>query len=156
MSGGSEKLKKEFQHLFEEIEKQNMPMEAFVQRTIHLFEKVDREIAAATAEDKRELHAMLSVVQGDLRNKLNQLTLQTGLDGQQMQAVLENPNNFSPQQWHDLEKGRSQLSKLIGSIPHHLSEKPSLQAVQETGEVPHKLDKLRRAEKRVKKGWQKT
>lgn len=65
-----------------------------------------------------EIAAMLNqieVMKQDLENKLEKIRQQTGLSKEDLQNFMNNPKNFSPNEWAKLEKTKNEMGDKVWS-----------------------------------------
>lgn len=72
--------------------------------------------AVPSREDVTEMFAQINQMKTNLLAQYEQFCEKTGLSREEIHNFFDNPNNFSPQKWEDVQKSRSLLEQQIVSI----------------------------------------
>jgi ABC-type Fe3+-citrate transport system substrate-binding protein len=72
-------------------------------------ERLQEELKTASPEKRKEVFALISALKTSLEQKQEQLFAKLGMNEQQFVQHINNPANFSKEQWEILEPARAYL-----------------------------------------------
>jgi len=114
------------------------------------FEKLKEEFAQGTPEDRREALQMMAQMHKEVIAESQKIIKNSGMSEEQLFAFADNPSNFTPEQWQEFQKSKSQIhaagmelvesvKKMILPTDKHEHKVHSVQPIpEESGEEPKK------------------
>ncbi|NNM44190.1 MAG: hypothetical protein HKM07_07595 [Chlamydiae bacterium] len=113
-------------------EEKDLDLSALLKETSAFFEEAQKELKTASPDDQKIIFAMIDEMYEKLQSESKRISEKTGMTEEQLMAFSENPKNYSPDQWRDIQntkKKMMQMGRVVGKIlkpstPKEGSEKP--------------------------------
>jgi hypothetical protein len=129
------------------------------------FEKLKEEFAQGTPEDRREALQMMAQMHKEVISESQKIIKNSGMSEDQLFAFADNPSNFTPEQWQEFQKSKSQIHaagmELVESVKKMIlppeKHEHKLHSVQPIPEEPEGEAKKKKTKKPPgKTGWMRT
>lgn len=162
-------IKDEFNRLMklfhQGAEGKQINLQELFSESMAFFEKLKEEFAQGTPEDRRDALKMMSEMHKEVIAESQKIIKNSGMSEEQLFAFAENPSNFTPEQWQEFQKSKSQIhaagmelvdsvKKLILPPEKHEHKLHSVQSIEETPTDETKKKKPKKSP--GKTGWLKT
>lgn len=135
-------LKDHFDKLFEIFTKssreKDLNLDLLLKETAAFFEEAKNELKTASKEDQEIIFSMLNQMYEKLQEESKRICDKTGMTEDQLSSFSENPRNFSPDQWREIQntkKKMMQMGRVMGKV---LKPKEKTQEDSETPAAPSK------------------
>ena len=100
-------LKDEFTHLMslfhEAVEGKQVNLEEVFSRSLEFLAHLKDQIATGSTEEKIEAMKMMKEMFDQMNVDSKQISERSGLTEEQLLAFAENPANFAPEQWREMQ-----------------------------------------------------
>ena len=121
-------LKEEYKDLFGFFDKDpKEKAENFaqtLQQSLEFSEKMKEKLLKGTEEEKKEVMSLLEELKEQLASQTKDILNQVGLSEEELNAYMENSENFSPEEWNTIQDVRKYVEDLAKkAAPHPLEEK---------------------------------
>jgi 3-hydroxyisobutyrate dehydrogenase-like beta-hydroxyacid dehydrogenase len=131
-------LKEEFTRLMslfhEAAEGKTQNLEEVFSQSLEFLSHLQEEIATGSAEDKAEAMKMMNQMYEQMMVESKHITERSGLTEEQLVAFAENPANFTPEQWKEIQASKEKIAdvgqnivKTIDNAKKDLGEKEKTQ-----------------------------
>lgn len=163
-------IKDEFNRLMklfhQGTEGKQINLQELFSESMAFFEKLKEEFAQGTPEDRRDALKMMAEMHKEVIAESQKIIKNSGMSEEQLFAFAENPSNFTPEQWQEFQKSKSQIhaagmelvesvKKLVLPPEKHDHKLHSVQPIQE--EPSDDASKKKKPKKSPgKTGWLKT
>jgi hypothetical protein len=120
-------------------------------QSLEFFQHLKAQIENGTPEEKKEAMAMMSEMYKQLMQETQQITQRSGLSEDQLVAFADNPSNFTPEQWAQIQESKQKIFEAGQDLTHviqELSKAPPSSKKDEKKGGPGKKSK--------KSGWMKS
>ena len=105
-------------------------------QSVEFLQHLKNQIEKGTPEEKKEAMAMMADMYNQMMAETKKITERSGVSEEQLLAYAENPANFTPEQWRQIEESKRKISEagvdlsqalqeLTKSIPPSSKEKAS-------------------------------
>jgi hypothetical protein len=84
--------------------------EVFAQ-SLEFFNHLKVQIEKGNPEEKKEAMSMMSEMYNQMMSETKRITQRSGLSEEQLLAYAENPANFSPEQWRQIQDSKQRISE---------------------------------------------
>jgi hypothetical protein len=163
-------IKDEFNRLMklfhQGAEGKQINLQELFSESMAFFEKLKEEFAQGTPEDRRDALKMMSEMHKEVIAESQKIIKNSGMSEEQLFAFAENPSNFTPEQWQDFQKSKSQIHaagmELVDSVKKLIlppdKQPHKLHSVQPIEEHPSSDEAKKKKPKKSpsKTGWLKT
>ncbi|NGX38524.1 MAG: hypothetical protein K1000chlam2_01698 [Chlamydiae bacterium] len=149
-------FKDEYKHLLELIEKTSDPqavsLEEILKEAVLFFETLRKEFPKAPKEEREEMIQMMTHLHAKLQETTKATAEAAGMSEDELSAFSENPSNFTPEQWQEVQSTKRQLYDSARKFSSTLEEKK-----QPTDDQKPKKKPVRSKARRGKrKDWMKS
>lgn len=129
------------------------------------FEQLKEEFAQGTPEERREALQMMAQMHKEVIAESQKIIKNSGMSEEQLFAFADNPSNFTPEQWQEFQKSKSQIHaagmELVESVKKMIlpaeKHEHKLHSVQPIPEEPGDETKKKKPKKPPgKTGWMRT
>lgn len=98
--------------LFQEgAEGKKIDLDEVFKQSIEFFQHLKGQIEKGSPEEKKEAMAMMAEMYNQMMAETKKITQQSGFSEEQLLAYAENPNNFSPEQWKQIQESKQKISE---------------------------------------------
>ncbi len=126
-------LKDEFDKLMEHFNKgaegKKVDMNEILAQSVAFFEQLQKELKEASPEDRDIIFQMMNQMHEKIHAESTRICEQTGMSEEQLLAFSENPKNFTPDQWIQIQSTKKKMMQTGRVIGKSLKTK-------EEGEAP--------------------
>jgi len=124
-----EDIKKLLSYFTQISEGKPVNLNEMVQEFLIFFDKLKLQLKTADEAQKKEIFALMNDMHKKLLAETKKISEKTGMSDDQLLKFIENPGNFSPDQWQTIqdakEKMRHASQELTQTLkPHPTGEKP--------------------------------
>jgi len=108
-------LKDEFNRLMqifhEGAEGKQINLDEVFRQSIEFFQHLKVQIEKGTPEEKKEAMMMMSQMYTRMMEETKKITERSGLSEEQLLNYAENPSNFTPEQWRQIQESKERISE---------------------------------------------
>ena len=118
-------------------------------QSIEFFQHLKAQIENGTPDEKKEAMAMMSEMYNQMAMETQKISQRSGLSEDQLVSFAENPSNFTPEQWQQIQESKQKIQEAghdLTKVLQDLSKPPS----------SGKEEKKGGAKKTKKSGWMKS
>ncbi len=98
-------------------------IDAVMKESFVIFDKMKNSLYGASEEEKQELVNCMTEFYNELMNEAKGFAEKMGVSEDQLFAISENPNHFTPDQWNKMQDTKNQLFKV--SMDMYSAVKPA-------------------------------
>jgi hypothetical protein len=118
------------------------------QKSLEFIEHLKKQIATGDEEDRQAGFRMMQELYDCMQAQAKTVAKSMGLNDEQLKANLENPANFTPEQWNKMQESNRRLSKAGEGLLEALQPKdPSAPAASPSPPPDKKGPKVKKAKK---------
>lgn len=147
-----DKYKKLLHLIDQSTETQEVKLEDILSEAVVFFEELRKEFPKAPKEAKEEMVHMMSTLHSKLQAVSDKVAKETGLSDEDLNAIAEDPSNFTPEQWRLVQESKRKLYDSARKFSSDIAEQTP------AGEgVKRKKRPVRARTRRSRRGqWKKT
>lgn len=142
-------LKDEFQRLIrifqDGAEGKPVNLAEVFSQSIEFFQHLKGQIEKGTPEERKEAMQMMAELYNQMMAETKKITERSGVSEEQLLSFAENPNNFSPEQWKQIQESKQKIAQAgqeLSKVMQQLAK----------GETPTKSDD-KKGKKPKKSQW---
>ena len=125
-------FKDEYKRLLALIEKTSDPqavsLEEILKEAVQFFETLRKEFPKAPKEEREEMIQMMTHLHSKLQETTKSTAEAAGMSEDELAAFSDNPSNFTPEQWQEVQGTKRQLYDSARKFSSSLSEKRSTES----------------------------
>jgi hypothetical protein len=91
-------------------------------QSIEFFQHLKNQIEKGTDEEKKEAMTMMADMYNQMMAETKKITERSGFSEEQLLAYAENPSNFTPEQWRQIEESKQKISEAGTDLSKALQE----------------------------------
>ena len=107
-------MKEEFDRLMslfhDTADGKKQSLEEVFSQSLEFLTHLQELIATGSGEDKREAVKMMQEMYAQMMIESKRITERSGLTEEQLVAFAENPDNFTPEQWKEIQSSKSKIA----------------------------------------------
>ena len=84
-------------------------VEKIVGETLKIFTEITEKLNSSNEEEKQEALALATELRSLLEEQAKNAMKSIGMDEEELNAFLNNPQNFSPEEWLSLDQAKSEM-----------------------------------------------
>lgn len=108
-------LKDEFQRLIrlfqDGAEGKSVNLAEVFSQSIEFFQHLKVQIEKGTPDERKEAMQMMAELYNQMMAETKKITERSGVSEEQLVAFAENPANFSPEQWKQIQESKQKISQ---------------------------------------------
>ncbi len=108
-------LKDEFNRLIklfqEGAEGKQINLEEVFGQSLEFFQHLKAQMETGNPEEKKEAMTMMAEMYKQMIAETKKITERSGLSEEQLMSYAENPSNFTPEQWKQIQESRQKISE---------------------------------------------
>lgn len=96
-----------------------LDLTTLLKETTAFFEEAQKELKSASPEEQKVIFAMMDEMYKKLQEESDRISEKTGMTEEQLMAFSENPRNYTPDQWREIQntkKKMMQMGRVVGKI----------------------------------------
>ncbi len=133
-------LQEEFSRLIfmynQAAEGKGTTVQEIFQKSLEFIEHLKEVLIKGDEEDKKAALRMMKELYGHMQEHTKIMSQRSGLSEEKLIADSENPANFTPEQWRNMQESRMELAKAGEDLVKllHTQEKPSPESIKPKAE----------------------
>lgn len=97
-------------------------VEDVFKQSLAFFEHVNEQLKEGGPEEKKDALIMMGEMYRRLMETSKKLSQDTGLNEDQLAAISDNPDNFSPEQWKSVQAAKDKMAHLSEDLTQSLDQ----------------------------------
>jgi hypothetical protein len=130
-------MKEEFNKLMallkQHQEGKQVNLDELLKASTVFFKHLQDAFLTANPEDKKEILHMVNEMYAAMAAQARQLSKSSGMTQEDIAGYVQNPNNFTPEQWRLMEESRKEIMEASRGISDHLRKFAAEQKSQPGG-----------------------
>lgn len=115
MSNKEDKIVNFFSELLNSSEKE-LDVNTALEQTVELFEEIAHVMKEGNQEEQNEVLGALERVSKDIQEQFEDMCEKSGISKEDIQAMVNNPNNFDSEIWTSLQDLQDQVDSTYSAI----------------------------------------
>jgi hydroxymethylglutaryl-CoA reductase len=133
-----EDIKKLLSYFTQISEGKQVNLNEMVKEFLVFFEKLKQELRIADEAQKREIFALMNDMHKKLLAETKKISEKTGMTDDQLLKFIENPSNFSPDQWQTIQEAKTKMKHASEELTQSLKVQSSREKPVKTRAKPRK------------------
>lgn len=137
-------MKEKFTHLMKLLTQHEhggkINLDELLKTSVAFFEEMKEAFVHANPEEKKEIMSMVQQMHAALVAQSKKTQSLTGLREEEVAAFVQNPNNFTPEQWKSMEETREKIFSSSKEISQHVKGLAKEKAAGPAGVLPQKKE----------------
>jgi hypothetical protein len=153
-------MKEEFDRLMkvfaERQEGKHIDLNEMLRQAVSFFNELKEAfLNAKTEQEKKEIMGMVNQMYAVLITQSKQIVQSSGMSNEEIAAYVQNPNNFTPDQWKLMESTREQIQSSSKEIAQYLRQNES-EGTPQTPSSPKKEGERKKPSVPSRDQWMKS
>lgn len=119
-------LKDEYQRLIKLFhdggDGKSINLDEVFSQSVEFFQHLKDQIEKGNPEEKKEAMAMMADMYNQMMAETKKITERSGFSEEQLLAYADNPANFTPEQWRQIEESKRKISEAGSDLTKALQE----------------------------------
>ena len=155
-------IQREYKRLLKMIEEgldpKGVPLEEILSEAVVFFEALRKEFPAASQDDREAMIHMMTDLHAKLQEVSKKAAEEAGMSEEQLSSFGEDPSNFTPEQWQEIQKTKQRLYDSARKFSSDMSQEGRNQVAgdEELKKKPSKPPIKSTARRTKRKDWTKS
>lgn len=118
MSNREEKIINFFSELLNTKDKE-MDVNTAISRSMEIFDEISLVMKEGNQEEQKAIVEALEKVNENIQNQFNAICNQAGISREEIESMIKDPKNFTPEIWDALQGLQGQVNTTYANTPIH-------------------------------------